>query len=291
MTSDGTNWASELPTAAGVTPGTSGNVLTSDGTNWASVAAGGTFSTNASNKIQHLYLTGSGTWTKPSGVTHIHVECVGGGQAGGPDGPPYDEGGNSSAGGNGGPGDYSENILDVSNITSLDWVAGIASAGAGGFLWGGTTYFGSNGTLQTTSLTVTVVAGAITAIAFSGGGGSITIPPIIVIEPNATSVTGRGGAGAIATAQISGGLVTGITVTNGGTGYVSGQVQAWFGIGAGGGLSNIATSAFGMHGNHGANKNASTYIGGLGLGGAGQNAGGGGGSAGTAGGIYIKEYR
>ena len=283
LTSDGTNWASALPTAAGVTPGTSGNVLTSDGTNWTSEAAGGTFSTDPSNKIQHLYLgSDSGTWTKPSGVTHVHVECRGGGQAGGIDNPSEPP----SAGSVGGSGAYSENILDVSNITSLDWVSAGGSTGVASS-WGGTTYFGSNGTLQTTSLTVAVNgSGVITSIAFSGGGTSITVPPIIVIEPNATSVTGRGGAGAIATAQISGGSVTGITVTNGGTGYVSGQVQAWFGIGAGG-----STAAFGMHGNHTVTKEASAYLANMASGGAGEPAGGGAAGVGGAGGLYIKEYR
>jgi hypothetical protein len=290
MTSDGTNWASELPTAAGVTPGTSGNVLTSDGTNWASEAS------TSGMITQQLYThqngqpnTGAvnrtGTWVKPSGVKQIEVSVKGGGDVGG-----INNG--ATPGGAGSAGGFVQNIIDVSNITSLDWVVGLggtASHGAGTDQRenGNTSYFGSNGTLQTTSLTITVVSGVITAITFSGGGTGITVAPIIVIESNASSITGRDGTGAIATAQISGGSVTGITVTNGGTGYIAGAVTAYFGIfGAGGGT---AVSSFGFHQNMSLPDN--TPLIGVGAGGAGEPGGGGMQGSGTPGGIYIKEYR
>ena len=278
-------WVDALPAV-----GADGNVLTSDGTNWASEASTGGMIT------QQLYThqdgqpdTGAvnrtGTWVKPSGVTQIEVSVKGGGDVGG-----INNG--ATPGGAGSAGGFVQNIIDVSNITSLDWVVGLggtASHGAGTDqrVNGNTSYFGSNGTLQTTSLTITVVSGVITAITFSGGGTGITVAPIIVIESNASSITGRDGTGAIATAQISGGSVTGITVTNGGTGYIAGAVTAYFGIfGAGGGT---AVSSFGFHQNMSLPDN--TPLIGVGAGGAGEPGGGGMQGSGTPGGIYIKEYR
>jgi len=56
-------------------PGTVGNVLTSNGTGWTSSAPAGV----ASSYTEFL---SSGTWTKPSGVTWVYVEVIGGGGGG-----------------------------------------------------------------------------------------------------------------------------------------------------------------------------------------------------------------
>ena len=106
------------------------------------------------------------------------------------------------------------------------------------------------------------------------------------------------GTGATAVATISGGAVTGITVTNGGSGYVTGQVRAWWGV----------FGTFGVHGIEGNNFIASAsgigygLIGNksqlnigplhdLGTGGIGEPAQGGTGGEGGHGGIYIRSYR
>lgn len=85
--------------------------------------------------------TGSGTWTKPTGVKFVRVICVGGGGGGG--GAAFD----GIAGGGGGGG-YAEKILDVTAISSRVVTIGAAGAagssggGAGGA--GGDTSFGSD---------------------------------------------------------------------------------------------------------------------------------------------------
>jgi len=240
----------------------------------------------------------NGTWTKPSGVKQIEVFLTGGGGAG--RGGSGAEG--SGSGGNGGSGGFSRRIFDVKNISSINYQVGRGGTSANNAAG---SCFGQNGTLQFTALTVTVTNGAITAITGDAGSG-LTIAPIITIEPNWSSATGAGGTGATATATISGGAVTGITVTNGGSGYIQGQVSAYYGIGGtrggigteGGGDVSIpqatthgsagaAGSGFGMKSAHGF---VNSGISGKGDGGAGTTANGWG-SAGGAGGIYIREYR
>ena len=78
--------------------------------------------------------TSSGTWTRPSGVTRLRVQLVGGG------------GGSSGHSENGGAGGYSEKIIDVTSISSVSVTVGSggsksnygSNAGSGG-----TTSFGS----------------------------------------------------------------------------------------------------------------------------------------------------
>ena len=69
---------------------------------------------------------------------------------------------------------------------------------------------------------------------------------------------------------------------------MSGQVNAWFGLGAG---SAQTPKHWGNLGNFEASKVASSWLYGHGYGGAGEPAGGGGVAAGGYGGLYIKEYR
>ena len=230
----------------------------------------------------------SGTWTNTSNVKQLEVTAAGAGGLGGVNN-------GATAGAAGTVGNAVKRIIDVSNITSLDWQIGLncREPGGGGHSRPQATgsFFGSNGTLQTTGLTVTVVSGAITAIAFSGGGSGMTVAPIIVIESNADQILGRDGTGATATATISGGAVTGITVTNGGTGYVTGEVQAFFGIfGAPGKSTDSAAppASFGTHRNHGTFNDSPARPG---EGGSGEPGGGGARSESGHGQIYYKEYR
>jgi hypothetical protein len=142
--------------------------------------------------------------------------------------------------------------------------------------------------LPTTNLTVNVDgSGAITTITNPGANGSgLTgshVPIMIDAVPNAA--TGNLGTGATAIATVSGGAVTGITVTNGGSGYVAGQVTAIFGMGS------LQTTVWGGAFNKYAPKSALLYTSSYGAGGAGQPAGGGQVGFGAPGAIYIKEFR
>jgi hypothetical protein len=241
----------------------------------------------------------TGVWTKPSGVKQIEVELVGPGGRGGEQG-----------GGSGGQGGYVRRIIDVSNITTLDYYLGL------GAQWSGTgivnrpaadasgCHFGGNSTLPLSYLTVTVNgSGVITAITNSGSGGSgLTTAPPIFIDSDMSSATwpGTTGTGATAVATISGGVVTGITVTNGGSGYTQGNVRATFGLSAGPGISGTSGSG------GGSGASGTGYGHSLGLAramvdptwGNGSWGIGGGGSAGFSGAgagghsaIYIRKYR
>ena len=324
---DGTNWVK-------LTYGTTGHVLTTAGVNsnpyWAAGSSGtalpgvgnvGDVLTNVAGGwiaaaheagmyqeemflVDSVSTTGAntGTWTKAAGVTSIEVFCTGAGGRGGAglstNAPP--------CGGKAGDGGFSRQVLDVTNITSLEYHLGRGwntsqSHQAGGSQGTGLTAFGKNESLTYNALTVTVVAGAITAIAFSGAtiGSGLTQVPLIGIEPNAFHLTGKLGTGAIATAVVAGGAVTGITITNGGSGYVSGQVNAFFGLcggnlgGTGGNASGTATGspgavglAWGSIGNVGFNNSGPI----VGVGGSGSCVQGMGGF-GSHGGIWIKSYK
>jgi len=233
----------------------------------------------------------TGTWIKPTGVNAIEVEIVGGGQNGHPDG--QDGQGNPIAGATGSASSLVHNTIDVRDITSIQYVVGhrISPASAA---WGGASYFGANDSLPKTSLTVTVSNGAVTAITNSGSAGSgLTGSHVpIMIEAQPTAATGNIGTGATAIATVSGGAVTGITVTNGGSGYVAGQVTAFFGMGSMEHTNpSLATNYGGTANLVARQRTASFYVGGWGTGGAGEPAGGGQVGLAQPGAIYIKEYR
>lgn len=77
-----------------------------------------------------------------------------------------------------------------------------------------------------------VISGAVS----NGGTGYTTAPTV--------ALTGGGGTGATATAQVSGGVVTGITITNPGSGYTSAPTVGF--SGGGGGTGAVATVTVGL---------------------------------------------
>ncbi|ABA47008.2 gp39 [Synechococcus phage syn9] len=82
--------------------GQSGRILYTNGTvpSWAAAPSQGNISSMQ-------VFTSGGTWNKPTGVRYIHVQVIGGG------------GGGSGHGESGGSGGYSEEIIDVSGISSV----------------------------------------------------------------------------------------------------------------------------------------------------------------------------
>jgi len=111
--------------------------------------------------------TAGGTWTKPSGITKIVVEVIGGG-AGGRSGT-YE----TTVGGGGGAGGYSLKVIDVSAIASESVTIGAGGAANNA---GGTSSFGSHcsatGGLQPSA------AGTISQRngGGAGSGGDINLP-------------------------------------------------------------------------------------------------------------------
>ena len=258
--------------------------------------AGSSSSSNSGVVTQRLIVTENnttgrtGTWVKPTGVTSIEVELVGTGRNGGQDAS--DGQGTPIAGATGPSSAAVHNTIDVRDITSIQFIVGhqtnTSPDNGSNTTWGVGSYFGTNTTLPTTNLTVNVDgSGAITTITNPGANGSgLTgshVPIMIEATPNAA--TGNMGTGATAIATVSGGAVTGITVTNGGSGYVAGQVTAIFGMGS------LQSTVWGGAFNKSASRTALLYTSGYGGGGTGQPAGGGQVGFGKAGAIYIKEYR
>ena len=82
--------------------GNAGKTLFTDGTNpfWGPTPS-------ADNLTSMQVFTGSGTWTKPTGVRFIKVQVQGGG------------GGGSGHGESGGAGGYSERVIDVTSVSSV----------------------------------------------------------------------------------------------------------------------------------------------------------------------------
>ena len=107
----------------GTLPATKGGIqLTSlPGANQAIYSDGSSVSFQ-NHGIQGLSVfTGSGTWTRPTGVRYIRVQCQGG------------AGGGSGHGEGGGAGGYAERFLDVTGISSV--TVTIGGGGSGTYLF------------------------------------------------------------------------------------------------------------------------------------------------------------
>lgn len=169
--------ADELPSQSGNT----GLFLTTNGSAPSWAAAGGGL-----QSVQ--YITSSGTWTKPSGITKIKVCLVGGGG-----------GGQSSGyvGGGAGAGGYAEKIIDVSAVSSVSVTIG--AGGAGGT---GATGLGSDGGTSSFGAYCSATGGLrATNSNYGGVGGTATGGDI--------NISGQYGSGAIfgaAVGQYGGGL-------------------------------------------------------------------------------------
>ena len=195
----------------------------------ADVVAGATF-----NYVGSIPL--SSTWTCPTGVTSIQVECWGGGGAGGSASTSSSTGNRS--GGGGGAGSYVKKTITVVPGTVYNLVVGIG--GYKGATSSASGYYGNLGGKSEFS------GGTITALTASGGtGGSgsgastlygvggvlggvygynVTGAATVAYTAGVVSLTGGGGSGATATANVSSTLATGVTYigsTNQGSGYTS----------------------------------------------------------------------
>lgn len=206
-------------------------------TGWANVA---TFST-----------AGNQTWTCPTGVTSVEVECWGGGGGGGGAGAPY------NAAGGGAGGSYVQ-VATMSVTPGTVYNLTVGAGGAGGTTvsnaampsvdnggTGGSSYFGNSVAGNPSDAQVLAVGGM-------GGAGNVI--------PSLTSSNRTGGA-AGGTASNTGNLPAGATVNNAGT---SGGTS----------LPLVSSNS----------KSASSGAGGAGAGASGSNGGGAGGAALTSGG-------
>lgn len=73
------------------------------------------------NHVQYFTAVGTSTWTRPTGVTKIHVITVGGGASGG-------NALTNNVGGGGGGGGYAEKTIDVTSTSTMVVTVGTASA-------------------------------------------------------------------------------------------------------------------------------------------------------------------
>lgn len=222
-----------LPTA----DGTNGQALTTNG----SAALSFTTISGGSGGLTGVhYYTGSTTWTKPAGLTHAYVLCLGGGGAGGSCIA-------STVAGGGGGGSYGWSYIAAASLSSTETVtigAGGTPGAAGNHPGGngGTTSFGTH--ISAGGGTGAVAgAGSAGAANLGGAGGTCTSADINI--PGNTGLIGyngaASGAGGMSTYGAFGAVVDVTVVTNAngnaGTGYGAG--------GSGGGTSNSTTKAGG----------------------------------------------
>lgn len=129
----------------------------SDGQHLASTAAGvRSWVTPPVPFSTMVVITGTGTWTKPAGITTVFLELWGGGGGGA-------GGGTSSNGGSGGGGAYGCGLYSITGNLSVT-IGGGGSAGSGG----GSPSNGGNGGATSVS------GGSLPANVSAGGGGQGT---------------------------------------------------------------------------------------------------------------------
>ena len=196
----------------------------------ADVVAGATF-----NYVGSIPL--SSTWTCPTGVTSIQVECWGAGGAGGSASTSSSTG--SRSGGGGAAGSYVKKTMTVVPGTVYNLVVGLggykgATSSASGYYGnlGGKSEFsgGSVTTLTASGGTGGSGSGASTLYGVGGVlggvyGYNVTGAATVAYTAGVVTLSGGGaGTGATATANVSSTLATGVTyigATNQGSGYTS----------------------------------------------------------------------
>lgn len=202
-------------------------------------------------------ITTTGTWTAPTGVTQITVECWGGGGGGGAATI------NSNGGGGGAGGAYAKSTLTV--VPGTGYTVTIGAAGSAGTSSavnggsGGNTWFstnttviakgGSGGTGNNGAGGAGTSSGSIGNVATYAGGSGVT-----------GSSSGAGGGGGGAGSGGAGGNASG---TTGGTGTATGGGNGGAGGASGGNNSGTAGSTYGGGGGGGF-RNTSSRNGGAG---------------------------
>jgi hypothetical protein len=184
--------------------------------------------------IGYLFLTGSGNFTVPAGITQIVVTCIGGGGGGGGCSATA-----SRAGGGGGGGGITKTILTVTPGQVIAYSCGTGGPGAAA---------GSNAGTAGNNTTFT---GATTA--GGGGGGGASTP--------------GGAGGAMGTSNVPGSSPGGYGTGNGGAG-IGGDGGGPGGLGGNGAAGSAATVAGGGGGGGGSNAVATAFAGGAGANGA-----------------------
>jgi hypothetical protein len=188
--------------------------------------------------------TATGTWTAPTGVTSVIVECLGGGQGG--------AAGSATTGGTGGAGGgYARSTLTVvpGTVYTVTVGATTAAGAVGQSSWfnTATTIRGKGGGSADTTIGTTTFAGgtgaAGAALGTGGGGGG---------SAGASAVGGNATGGTAGTAGASAGKTYYIKGANGGNGTtgagVAGNAPGGGGGGGGGSVTSPGAASTGARG-------------------------------------------
>lgn len=195
------------------------------------------------NAVDYQEFTSSGTWTKPTGVTGIYVEIVGGG-AGGGSGGRLQTSQSRCGGGSGAGGVYLNRWCKASDLGSTVSVT-VGAGGPGGVAATSDNSAGSSGTVGGQSSFGTLLQ---SGTAGAGGAGSTSNGAEGVISSRAGATTIFAGAGALGgnakTASSGTNSVYGGAGGGGGNGAQAGITTSTSG-GSGGVVSALASSMTG----------------------------------------------